>query len=1671
MSVPTQGFLILVAATLWAGSARCDEDGLLFYASYDKTITADFSAAGAPQGKAVTYESRLVAGKIGKAMNIARGGCVEYRRAGHIQELEGTISFWFKTKFPGNERRGMWRIFCEVDHNHLQFYKSIDGSALRVAYKNFDYKADAVQADISHVKAGEWHHTTLCWGASRIALYLDGRLAEAKDTGGLVPFTSKVIKSNANGDIVIDELKIYDRPTKPLGDPYWVREQKTFDLPAWTPGAVTVNRGDDDPMKDAGDEHLIFYAPFDEGFDAVLAKGDAKIEIPECAKLVEGKYGGALDSGEKPFRFRWKGNLDPKEGTISFWFFSRFSAHMPRPHRPVVFSIGGVNVEIAYWAGMFSFICRDAETGNYTWAWQQASDGTLKHNQWNHVAAQWKDGKFRLRLNGKLSAMRRYSSLAAPDFPYATLNCGRCAVIDDLRIYDKAMLPWLFGPIPFSTEVETPHVKWATPYAGPRTKALVLTDARFPVELAERADFDVDTVNTVISGYLHMEDYRGGKWGAADIGGWIEKKIEEEPWDVLLLGPRGARYINRYCADAIARRVKAGAGLVLVKGTAPPKTLADLSPLGAQGKAAYEKHPIDRRLDHFVTGPLDLSHALTQNVRVGDATGSAIAFAGKTPVVAVREVGRGRVVAFAWEHPLPKFSRYLSGEIRPDAPDRNPDYPTFDFREDYYALTIRAMLWAARHESPVALVRLVHKDGELVLETRNRGPALDVEADVRVKDEYSETVLSMRAAITVPEGDARRTIALPVGKLPGGANRVIVRLFAGEKILDFGQAVIVVPKPTTVASVSLPKYVYAPGETAIVEAVFKGDASNVRAVAYLRDGRGRLLAVREAPIADGKASFSFDAGDVVCTAVATVQVDALRNDVRSDRNVQEFFVPRAPKWEDYTFATQWVGPYSINWEEEAGRLAVAARMHFVLTYGLPTNTAESPVVCEAKFVRPFVDAGIGVAPTCIIPSEVRMHHDAARSRWMSELLQKPPEKRTKKDLVRLVCYNDPAFREKTRLFAEKAARAFRKYGPASYNLQDEMNYIRSKQFGEDAPDCCFCEHCMKKMRTWLEGEYGTLASLNAAWGSSFASWDAVEPDTFLEAQAKGRYVSWSDHRRFNDISTRELLELTRQALRRHDPDAETQLSGTYDVSAYSGMDWWENYTTLDSSNGYGNKAERGSLQGRLAAEWSRTHVDIPWTTGYNAPPHIQRYDVFSHALDGDMGSAWWWSRMLWREDYSSHNWGKAAMAATKVMHDGLARLMRETTSNPDRIAIHYSMASHRLNYALAGGTEKHFRYGRAGWAWLLKECGYGYTMVAADQVENGRLLREGFRVFIMPSSMAMSDGEVAAVRAFVEKGGIVVADYAPAIADRHLVPREKSALADLFGIGAIGKNLCFDREKTVLGLPIVERGIEPWTANAVGKGRAVFVNLDMSDYLRDDNTFIALRNRPGAEFPLKEKLLAVFADVGVRPNHTIRTLDGGRLSRLSSHTWTDGEALYLGLIKAGDPPKAIYDEKSGIFRGYEPATSSPESRRIDVRITFAAPRHIYDSRTGKYLGMTANVDTTIEENDLTFLSCLPYKVTALHASVPETVTQGETVLCAVSVGADAAPGTHVIRLEWFDPDGRNLDYYSWNYVAPDGKVDIRIRTALNERVGRHGLVIRDVATGRIETRYVNVVSR
>jgi beta-galactosidase GanA len=66
-----------------------------------------------------------------------------------------------------------------------------------------------------------------------------------------------------------------------------------------------------------------------------------------------------------------------------------------------------------------------------------------------------------------------------------------------------------------------------------------------------------------------------------------------------------------------------------------------------------------------------------------------------------------------------------------------------------------------------------------------------------------------------------------------------------------------------------------------------------------------------------------------------------------------------------------------------------------------------------------------------------------------------------------------------------------------------INYIPDAQF-------CFCPSTLAKFRSWLNGKYGSLQALNAAWYRGFSSWDQVEPPRFGTILSYSDFIDWKN---------------------------------------------------------------------------------------------------------------------------------------------------------------------------------------------------------------------------------------------------------------------------------------------------------------------------------------------------------------------------------------------------------------------------------------------------------------------------------------------------------------------------------------------------------------------------------
>src|ERR1044071_1389092 len=131
--------------------------------------------------------------------------------------------------------------------------------------------------------------------------------------------------------------------------------------------------------------------------------------------------------------------------------------------------------------------------------------------------------------------------------------------------------------ITYSAEVATPHVPWASKLAGGPVKGFFIPSIQYGrdmVELMQRVQLAPTTVsidrnwdiNCWGSGDYYGHEYRGDRDDFQTVYGYVEKDLTgPAPFEVLVIpGLNGWSRMTRATRDAILRRVRDGAGLVLL---------------------------------------------------------------------------------------------------------------------------------------------------------------------------------------------------------------------------------------------------------------------------------------------------------------------------------------------------------------------------------------------------------------------------------------------------------------------------------------------------------------------------------------------------------------------------------------------------------------------------------------------------------------------------------------------------------------------------------------------------------------------------------------------------------------------------------------------------------------------------------------------------------------------------------------------------------------------------------------------------------------------------------------------------------------------------------------------------------------------------------------------------
>lgn len=624
--------------------------------------------------------------------------------------------------------------------------------------------------------------------------------------------------------------------------------------------------------------------------------------------------------------------------------------------------------------------------------------------------------------------------------------------------------------------------------------------------------------------------------------------------------------------------------------------------------------------------------------------------------------------------------------------------------------------------------------------------------------------------------------------------------------------------------------------------------------------------------------------------------------------------------------------------------------------------------------KPFVEHGFGFYVENLVPQLAFLH---GRRQLYDEDFKGYTTTRQKRFLVRRPCFHDPAFWEEMERYLKGLIPTYAPHRPLLYNLQDELS------LGSFASpmDYCFGPHTLGAFRQWLRKEYGSLEALNREWETAFSSWEEVEPMTTYEVKDRERkalaagglenYAPWADHRAFMDLTFAQTLARLKAIIRTMDPTTPVGIEGTQMPSAWGGYDLWRLAQEVDWVEPYDIANSREIFRSFLPSS------AILLSTVFGSDFSAIRRKLWRLLLHGDRGCIVWddeKSRCIekTREGMPITERGKG-LAPIFAELKRFAPLLFGLERVDDRIAIHYSQASIRAHWMFDSREDgdtwprrfssyeaAHSRLAqvRESFVKVIEDLGLQYRFISYEQIEEGELLRGGYRVLLLPQSVAMSPKECEQVRAFVQAGGMVIADNMTATMDEHCRRLPQGQLDDLFGLRR--RSVGWRPQGEGGTLPAFVPGSEPWTVfepdlslttgkarfpsakapavieNRWGKGRTVYLNLDLREYRR-------WRLSPPKGDGLRELFRQLLQEAGVEAPVKVFQEGGQRLAECVEVWRYRGQgAEYVAVMRNADSSAAAWER--------------PER----VRILFPHRASVREIRTGQAFGLVQEVSLELE---------------------------------------------------------------------------------------------------------------
>jgi len=421
---------------------------------------------------------------------------------------------------------------------------------------------------------------------------------------------------------------------------------------------------------------------------------------------------------------------------------------------------------------------------------------------------------------------------------------------------------------------------------------------------------------------------------------------------------------------------------------------------------------------------------------------------------------------------------------------------------------------------------------------------------------------------------------------------------------------------------------------------------------------------------------------------------------------------------------------------------------------------------------------------------------------------------------------------------------------------------------------------------------------------------------------------------------------------------------------------------------------------------------------------------------------------------------------TRIVREGLGSLLMECNMQDDQVAMLYSMPSTHIAHFDGNRSYGHSTRDHSLWHQALHDSGVQFRYVTDRMLRLGEFDAKRFKVLILPLSFAIGPKEAEVIRDFVRGGGTLLADVRTGIYDGHCKPLEEGILDDVFGIKRTGKQDAIKLDRLGIGGEINGQPVEMRWGNYFGKEIYPQMKVDPSVTLTTGKALgqafpihfwgglnhpVGIVNEFGKgravllNFPIyhataQPLIEGILASAGVEAKIKLRTPQGERITGLEITRWQNQEIELVALF--------------GTYEG-------------EVAVTLPDNRQVYKMKTQQHLGNVREFTTTVRPHRAKFFAMLLKDTTKPQINLKQSsVNRGSVVNAELSLPKTS--GKHSVSITLQTPDGKTADWFHEKRIVDHQSQTVAIPVAHNDPTGTWKIIATELYSGITTARSLTV---